>query len=65
MLLRKLFALFAISLFAGTASAQELGPATGTKIPHDLSLMTTAGKIENFDDLKGGKWPRAFFRTFL
>ncbi len=65
MLLKKLFVLCAISLFAGTTNAQELGPATGTKIPHDLSLMTTTGKIENFDDLKGVNGLALFFvRSF-
>ncbi len=63
---RKLIAVFfTVILLSLSAQAQELGPAEGTKIPHDLSLMTTAGKVENFDDLKGDKGLALFFvRSF-
>ena len=65
MLLRKILVVFTISLFTLSAQAQDLGPAEGSKIPHDLSLMTTAGKVENFDDLKGENGLALFFvRSF-
>ncbi len=61
MLLKKLLIVISVSLFTVSAQAQDLGPAEGTKIPHDLSLMTTAGKVENFDDLKGENGLALFF----
>lgn len=65
MLLRKIIVLLAVSLFTVSTQAQDLGPAEGSKIPHDLSLMTTAGKVENFDDLKGENGLALFFvRSF-
>lgn len=65
MLLRKILIILSISLFTVATQAQDLGPAEGEKIPHDLSLITTAGKVENFDDLKGENGVALFFvRSF-
>lgn len=65
MLLKKILMVVTISLYTFSAQAQDLGPAEGSRIPHDLALMTTAGKVENFDDLKGEKGLALFFvRSF-
>lgn len=69
MIIRKFILLFFISVFSLQAFAQNsssgLGPDTGTAIPHDLSLMTTSGIVEDFDDLKGDNGMAIFFvRSF-
>lgn len=69
MIIRKFILLMFISIFSSSVYAQNsssgLGPDTGTAIPHDLSLMTTSGKVENFDALKGDKGLAIFFvRSF-
>lgn len=62
---RKIMILLIFSLVSSVASAQELGPMTGTKIPHDLSMMTTSGKMENYADLSGENGLAIFFvRSF-
>ena len=65
MLIRKIIILLVSSLFSFTAFAQApssgLGPATGGKIPHDLSLFATSGKMENFDSLVGENGMAIFF----
>jgi peroxiredoxin len=69
MILRTFILSFFISIFSAYAYAQNsssgLGPDTGTTIPHDLSLMNTSGKVENFDALKGDNGLAIFFvRSF-
>jgi len=69
MLIRKFILVFLISIFATSGYAQNsssgLGPDTGTAIPHDLSLMSTNGEVENFDNLKGDNGMAIFFvRSF-
>jgi len=65
MLIRKVIILLVLSIFSFTAFAQEpstgLGPETGGKIPHDLSLFATSGKMENFDSLVGKNGMAIFF----
>jgi hypothetical protein len=69
MILRTFILLVFISILSTSAYAQNtltgLGPDTGTTIPHDLSLMNTSGKVENFDALKGDNGLAIFFvRSF-
>lgn len=69
MIIRKLVLLFYFSFLSTSGYAQNsslgLGPDIGTMIPHDLSLMNTSGKVENFDALKGDKGLAIFFvRSF-
>jgi len=65
MLIRKVIILIVLSLFSFPAFAQAplsgLGPATGGKIPHDLSLFATSGKTESFDSLVGKNGMAIFF----
>lgn len=44
-----------------SAQAQGVGPEPGSKIPHDLSLMATTGKMENLSSLSGDKGIALFF----
>lgn len=69
MFIRKFMVLLTLSLLSITAVAQAqnsgLGPDTGTKIPHNLSLMGTSGEMESFDSLKGENGLAIFFtRSF-
>lgn len=69
MFIRKIMVLLTLSLLSVSTLAQAqdmgLGPATGSKIPHDLSLMGTSGQMESFDSLKGEKGLAIFFtRSF-
>lgn len=69
MVIRKIIFLLIVSIFSSSVYAQgsatKLGPDTGTAIPHDLALITTNGKVENFDDLTGEKGLALFFvRSF-
>ena len=66
---RKIMILLIFSLLSSVASAQEekqeLGPITGSKIPHDLTMMTTSGKMENYEGLSGENGLAIFFvRSF-
>tara|TARA_R110002096_G_scaffold416576_3_gene619605 strand:+ start:48329 stop:48922 length:594 start_codon:yes stop_codon:yes gene_type:complete len=66
---RKTIVLLILSLISSIAIAQEpkqeLGPMIGAKIPHDLTMMTTNGKIENYKNLSGENGLAIFFvRSF-
>lgn len=69
MINRKIIALLFLSLTGSVSMAQEvkqeLGPNIGTKIPHDLTMMTTNGKLENYSGLSGKNGLAVFFvRSF-
>lgn len=57
----KLLPVIIFAMFASASFAQGLGPDAGAKLPHDLSLMATSGKVESFDSLKGEKGGAIFF----
>ena len=44
-----------------SAQAQGVGPEPGSKIPTDLSLMATTGKVENLSSLSGENGIALFF----
>lgn len=52
------------TLAVTAADLENLGPAVGTKIPHDLSSVDSAGAPQSFDSLKGEKGAVVvFFRS--
>ena len=55
-------AAFVLILFAaGAARADELGPAVGETIPHDLSSMDSSGAEQSFETLVGENGMALFF----
>ena len=46
---------------ASVVNAPDLGPALGDKIPHDLTVLTSAGVETNFEELVGEKGLALFF----
>ncbi len=50
-----------MSAFADDMAQVELGPALGETIPHDLSVPTAHGKMEDFQSLSGEKGMALFF----
>jgi len=50
-----------ISAFADDMAQVELGPALGETIPHDLSVPTAHGGMEDFQSLSGEKGMALFF----
>ncbi len=63
MAFKKIFLLITLSILSisSIAQAQGVGPAPGNKIPHDLSLMATTGKIENLTSLSCDNGIALFF----
>ena len=58
-LLRRLAFLFV--LLTTPAMAEDLGPAVGATIPHDLTATTASGEATTFVDLAGEKGLALFF----
>lgn len=52
-LLIGLMAFLGLTAGAHAADLSDLGPAIGTKIPHDLSSVDHMGTPQNFDSVKG------------
>lgn len=61
MFLRMIAALAALMVMVTPLRAEELGPAVGETIPHDLTLADADGTAQDFDSLVGEQGMALFF----